>query len=155
MITIPPFFSTSQTTSRRSGNYGWETDYMDIDEENYFNTSDDEDDNVAESTSTQATESPLGLNEESLSASSSTSTSESLLDNDFLTSTKETSSSEDSSSFNEDFQFTLDTSSSQNNASSSNVEILANKIQVSPMQLATLSCGCDDRKIWILFSVGS
>jgi hypothetical protein len=50
-----------------------------------------------------------------------------------------------------DFQFTLDTY----NASSSNVEILAKKIKVSPMQLATLSCGCDDRKIWILFSVGS
>ncbi|PKY47306.1 DUF625-domain-containing protein [Rhizophagus irregularis] len=121
----------SQTTSRRSGNYGWETDYMDIDEENYFNTSDDEDDNVAESTSTQATESPLGSNEESLSASSSTSTSESLLDNDFLTSTKETSSSEASSSFNEDFQFTLDTSSSQNNASSSNVEFSQNNSSFS------------------------
>ncbi|CAG8455223.1 16622_t:CDS:10 [Funneliformis mosseae] len=36
----------SQSTPRRSGNDGWETDYMDIDEENYFNTSDDEEDNV-------------------------------------------------------------------------------------------------------------
>ncbi|GBB94586.1 hypothetical protein RclHR1_23860002 [Rhizophagus clarus] len=105
----------SQNTSRRSGNYGWETDYMDVDEENYFNTSDDEDDNVSESTNTQVTDSSLGANEESLSASSSTSISESLLDNDFLTSTKETSS-EASSSFNEDFRFTLDTSSSSSNA---------------------------------------
>ncbi|RIA89944.1 component of IIS longevity pathway SMK-1-domain-containing protein [Glomus cerebriforme] len=119
----------SQSTSRRSGNFGWESDYMDIDEENYFNTSDDEDDNVAESNS-QATESSLGVNEASLSASSGTSIGESSLNNGLLPSTNETSSSEAGSSFNEGFQYNLDTSSStalnvgssKSNTSSSSIE---------------------------------
>jgi hypothetical protein len=57
---------------------------MDIDEENYFNTSDDEDDNTFESTNVQMTESSLEANDKS---------SQSPINNDLSLLTNETSSS--------------------------------------------------------------